>query len=293
MNPIIIDVVMPTVIKDMDTLLLAINGCINNVIGLRNIYIVSKKETCTELSKKMSTEFSNNTVEFIDENIFPFTLDDVAKLHTKNNRNGWYYQQLLKLYAYKVIDGISDNILIVDSDTVFLKNINFIEDNVALYATGKEYNIPYFTHMNKLHPSFCKLYPENLQLSGVCHHMLFQKYVLDELFELVEKYHGCSFWEAFLKCVDERSYLESGASEYEIYFNYVLSRHSDRARIRELNWCDICVLPRAEHFCYDYVSSHAYLRRPTTSSSNAMSFNLQHSIFRKHVHPTNKPPKNM
>jgi hypothetical protein len=256
----IIDVVMPTVIKDIDTLLLAINGCLNYVTGLRNVYIICKKEICAELAKEILIKFEKNSVKFIDENIFPFTLDDVAKLHTKNNRNGWYYQQLLKLYAYKVIDGISDNVLIVDSDTVFLKKTNFIDNGIALYCTGKEYNVPYFTHMHKLHPSLCKMYPENLELSGICHHMLFQKYVLDELFELVEKYHKCSFWEAFLKCVNKNAYLGSGASEYEIYFNYVLSMHGDKAKIRNLNWCNIGVLPNSKHSCYDYVSSHAYSR---------------------------------
>lgn len=286
MDSIIIDVVMPTVIKDIDTLLLAINGCLNHVIGIRNIYIVCKEDINYKLSRDMFIKFTNDSIKFINENIFPFTLDDVAKFHTKNIRNGWYYQQLLKLYAYKVIDGISENILIVDSDTVFLKDIKFIDNGVALYGVGKEYNIPYFTHMKELHPSLSKLYPEKLELSGICHHMLFQKYVLDEIFEIVEKYHKCSFWEAFLKCVDKITYLGSGASEYEIYFNYVLSKHGDKAKIRKLNWCNITVLPNYEHSCYDYVSSHAYSRKKKTSNINTVLSNLKNFGFIRSIIPT-------
>jgi len=250
MSTKVIDVVMPTVMKDIDTLMLAINGCLEHVIGLRYIFVVCKQHA-------KLTFITNDKVKYIDETIYPFTFDDIAKFHKKSSRNGWYYQQLLKLYAYKTIDDISENILIVDSDTIFLKNVNFFDGEIALYNTGTEYNIPYFNHMNKLHPTLHKLYPE---YSGICHHMLFQKSTLDELFKLIEDYHKCSLWEAFLKCVDEADYLGSGASEYEIYFNYIFINHNDKVKIRQLNWTNISSLPNNAHKKYDYVSAHAYSR---------------------------------
>ena len=46
---------------------------------------------------------------------FPFTLDDVWK-RTKclKDRSGWYFQQLVKLYAWKYIDNILDKYLVID-----------------------------------------------------------------------------------------------------------------------------------------------------------------------------------
>ena len=70
-----------------------------NVIGFRNIFIVSydpllKIEGCT----------------IIHENIFPFTkqfiIEYFANYHGKNNRNSWYYQQLLKLYVGLIVPDI-------------------------------------------------------------------------------------------------------------------------------------------------------------------------------------------
>ena len=36
-----------------------------------------------------------------------------------------YINQLLKLYAYKVIDNLTENILIIDSDVIFIKDTSF------------------------------------------------------------------------------------------------------------------------------------------------------------------------
>jgi hypothetical protein len=42
----------------------------------------------------------------------------------KQNRNGWYLQQLLKLYASFVIKDLLNDYLVIDADVYFLKPIN-------------------------------------------------------------------------------------------------------------------------------------------------------------------------
>ena len=63
------------------------------------------------------------------------------------------------------------------------------------------------------------------------------------LFNEVENIHGCSFWEAFLDCTVNDYYTITGdqshkgqgrASEYEIYFNYCLTKFPNRIKIRKL-----------------------------------------------------------
>ena len=61
-------------------------------------------------------------------------METVAKYHGKLTRNGWYLQQLLKLYAGLTIPNILENYLVVDSDVFFLKPIHFYEDGKFIYT---------------------------------------------------------------------------------------------------------------------------------------------------------------
>jgi len=199
-----------------------------------NIYIISFDPTL---------QFENCIT--VDEKVFEFKMNDVAlhfiKHDGKNNRNGWYFQQLLKLYAGFTIDGILDNYLVVDSDVFFLKKLSFISDDDKYYfTTSDEHHIPYFKHMTKLHEGFEKLHPK----SGISHHMIFNKNLVKEMFELVETKHNTKFWKVFIEMVDEHknhniTFAESGASEYEMYFNFMIKYHGDKMIIREIKWKNI------------------------------------------------------
>ena len=101
-----------------------------NIIGYRNIYLI-----CYDPSISIQGCIT------INENIFPFNIDTVSKYHGKLERNGWYLQQLLKLYAGKIIPNILDKYLVIDSDTFFLKPTTFLQDNKCLYNYGFEYLI--------------------------------------------------------------------------------------------------------------------------------------------------------
>jgi hypothetical protein len=218
-----------------------------NILEYRNIYLI-----CQDPSIKIE-----NTIT-IDEKIFPFSIDDVSKYHGKRNRNGWYLQQLLKMYAGKVIPGILQKYLVIDCDTHFLKLTKFLtDDNKQYLTTGTEYHVPYFIHMNKLHPSLSKVHP----LSGISHHTFFDTKIMDSLIELVELYHKESkkvFWEIFLVNVDSINYDTSGSAENELYFTYAYIYHSDKIKIRELDWKNVNKLDLNTN-C-DFLSVHWYLR---------------------------------
>jgi hypothetical protein len=234
--------------NDVDKIELMINHTKKNIMGYRNIYIISY----------------DNTIEIpgcitIDENIFPFTKTQIEPhLHINcKDRAGWYFQQLLKLYAVFVIDGILDNILIIDFDTFFYKPTTFFEGNVPLFSYGNEYNEKYFLHMNKLHPSLKK---QDMQKSGICHHMIMQKCVLTNLFSMVETYHDKLFYEVFIEYIDGDH--GSNASEYEIYFNFMLMNANQISfKLRKLNFINDSMKNYLEeiHPFLDYVSYHHYL----------------------------------
>jgi hypothetical protein len=215
-----------------------------NIIGYRNIYIVS-----------YDNNIQINGCIMIDENIFPFTKKEIGDFHGKINRNGWYLQQLIKLYSGGVIPGILERYLVIDCDTFFLKPTTFIKDNKILFNYSSEYHKPYFEHMNKVHPSLERIYSDK---SGVCHHMMFETKYNNKLINMVEDLHKRQFWVVFLQKVSEDLRHASGASEYEMYFNYMLKEHFDKIELRYLNYKDSNTLDINSN--YDYISYHHHLR---------------------------------
>jgi len=223
-----------------------------NIIGYRNIYLIPS-----------NSSYTVDECITITEDKFPFTINTVAEYHGKRNRNGWYLQQLLKLYAGLVIPNILDRYLVIDSDTYFLRPTRFInDDNKCLYNFSNENHQPYYHHLNKLNPILKKV---NHQ-SGICHHMIFETKYIKELFNLVENNHNnIEFYKIFLENVDENNYYASGASEYEIYFNYMLQFNNDKIVIRELNWKNVSNLNDIQNDIifetrnnYDYISCHSH-----------------------------------
>lgn len=234
------DVVVPVGPNDISKIDKTIECIKKNIIGYRNIFIISKSEI--------------NILDciFVNENIFPFTMETISLYLGINERNGWYLQQLIKLCAGHIPD-LLNNYLVIDSDTFFLKPTSFFSNDLPLYNVGSEYYKPYFNHLLKMHNSLTK---QN-DYSGICHHMLFQQHILKQLFKLVEDYHRDDFWKCFLSLIDKKDIPFSGASEYELYFNYIHIYHPDSFMIRKLEWLNSGTID--ETLNLHYVSCHWYM----------------------------------
>ena len=231
-----IDVVIPAIEKDIHVLDHVIRGIRENGKNIRRVIVVSPEKLTDQ-------------AEWFDEALFPFNSKILSNSIEKGSldltgaqdlpthpRTGWYLQQLIKLYASFVIPDLSSNVLIIDADTVFLRPIEFLnEKNGGLYSHGYSYHKPYFEHVKNLLPGLGKIFPP---ISGVCHHMLFQRPVLNLLFEAVENHHQLPFWQAFCLSVHPSQLGLSGASEYEIYFNFAFSK-TDQITLRPLKWLNL------------------------------------------------------
>jgi hypothetical protein len=238
------DIVIPLGPNDFNVINDSINYTIKNVKDYRNIYIVC------------SHNFNLQNCVYISEDIFPFNLQTVKDMIKNDRRAGWYLQQLIKLYSGFYIPGILENYLVLDADVFILKPISFIENNRHLFSFGSEYHIPYFEHMKRLHPELIR----RTNVSGICHHMIFNRNYLSELFSLVEKNKDKKFWEIFLYELNPQDTPYSGASEYEIYFNFMIHFHKDDFKIRNLKWLNH---HNKEYFLsnyYDYIAIHYYIR---------------------------------
>ncbi len=254
-----IDVVIVCHEKDKVTLDHCIQGIKENCIHVGQVFIVS--------AKKLS-----NQAKWFSEKNFPFSKSEIALeiakgdkkksekfLQSKGRGAGWYYQQLLKLYASFVIPNISQNVLVLDADTLFMNPTSFLnEAGGGLFCISHEKaKQNYLDHAKRLLPNYQRIFPEYY---SVCHHMLIQSPILKDLFSRVERHHRIPFWRAFCRSVDFEG--EKGASEYEIYYNFAL-RHTDQVEVRELKWRNSAHLDEKELFKqagYHFVSFHSYMQ---------------------------------
>ena len=244
------DVVVAVGPNDKDIVSKQVKYTQENVIGYRNIYIIPFDPT-----------FTLDGCITIPETMFPFSKDTIKLFHPDSTKRvGWYLQQLFKLYAGCIIPDILDTYLVIDADTFFFHPTTFIdtETGAGIFNYSSECHLPYIQHLNKMHPTLFRM---DTYKSGICHHMLFRTAYISELFGLVECYHHCPFYEAFFKCIWDAD--QSGASEYEIYFNFMLKYHPQDIQIRKLLWKNENSLDAIDK-AYDYFSYHTYLREPPT-----------------------------
>lgn len=233
-----IDLVYPCHSKDKEVLQLCIKYAKKNIKNLNNIYVVSK----TKLT---------NEATWISEDIFPFSFNDMINSIGNHHRTGWYYAGWIHLLSIIYIPNILDNVLICDSDTIFLKPIEFIDDNnCSLLSVSPTDGTPlYYEHMNKLVNG---LTPQH-KMSGICHHILINKKIIESMIKDVEKQHNKPFYKAWIDVTHEKystapnenkpGYIGNDrhkngpgrATSYELYFNYALKNFPNDVKIRPLD----------------------------------------------------------
>ncbi|MCH9617257.1 MAG: hypothetical protein SP4CHLAM5_07810 [Chlamydiia bacterium] len=231
-----LDVVIPIHRKDAKNLDTVIAKVKEHIEDVGRIIVISKER------------FSYKA-EWVDEKDFPFSIVDVANELCGNGgvgnhiRRGWYYQQLLKLYAHYVIDDLTDDILILDGDTVPTRKMSFFDKQGKVYLNARHarrYTATYKRHALKLLPEEINL---NRLVNPVVHHMVFTKEILDDLFSRVEEKYAKPFWQVFANLVapanDRNTRLfDMGASEYVIYYFFSTHFHSDKVSERFIKTLD-------------------------------------------------------
>jgi hypothetical protein len=236
------DIVIPYHSKDEYTIKNCVNSC-SHIKEKQNIFIVSKKELNVP-----------GTI-WINENIFPFNTEKIIKLNSSipEHRAGWYLQQLIKLYSF-IIPNITDNFLVLDSDVIFQKDITFFGDNIPLYSFSNEYTHEYFECMNSLNSFF----ERSVNVSGICHHMMFEKEILLEIFKLIEKPNK-EIWESIIENIKN---WHHGFSEYELYFHYINKKYPKKYSIRKLYYEDVDdFMTHTPSNNLDYIANHAWRRQ--------------------------------
>lgn len=260
-----IDVVIPVAPKDYAKL----SSCVRNILNhsltpIHRIYIVSEDDSAlSELSVGTS-------LIHVKDSDFPFTKRDIETVFAEKNcfysHSSWYYQQLLKFYIYRVIPGLLPHTLILDSDYSFIRDIKFLTDDGKLILSSG-YPFKWLLNTRKYPESVTHIHADFSQkllpgwspanvFSGMQHHMMFRKDIINEILLLAENKHKREFWKAFIENVEVTKW--NAASEYVICYHYMLNNHNNKVATRHLKACDIIYDSKAEN---DALEKAAELRR--------------------------------
>lgn len=223
-----IDVIIPAHEKDLDTLDLCIENVKKYVENVKNVYVISKDK------------LTNNAI-WHPESELPFSIESVGKKIGYHRRTAWYYADLLEAHAATLIKGLADFVLILDSDTIFTKHVNLIdEQGRCLLNSSPTDGLPsYYEWIDRLMNGLGKQSSE----SGITHFILQKKSIVSEIVNSVEKKYNKPFWEAALditnqnyKNINDNNHAtgQGKMAGFELYFTYALKHHPDKTKIRKL-----------------------------------------------------------
>ncbi len=221
-----LDVLMPVIRKDLDTLPLAVAGLrqhLRHPLG-RIILVSPPDETIRDFCRRHDCAWR-------DENsILPLRKSDLHYTVNGLNRAGWLFKQLLQLYADQISD--AGHILLFDADTILLRPQKFEVAGRSLMVISDEYHWPYYVIIQKL---FGFLPPARFSLTS--HHLCVSRPRLAELRGELERRHQRPWYQAIVDQLDPHE--GSGFSEYETYGQWLLQRHRDEVELEY--WFNIAV----------------------------------------------------
>ncbi|MBT2770878.1 hypothetical protein J7J47_01355 [Halomonas sp. ISL-60] len=206
-----IDVLIPAIEKDLNTLPLVIDNIrryVQHPIG--RIYIVSPA------SNKIRKLCSSKKCIFVNERtVLPITKNDIHYHSSRWNRSGWLYQQLLKMNGDHIVK--AKHFLVMDADTVLIKPHSFtVESKTVFYC--RDWSQPeYFNTYRKL---LGMKAPR--PRSFVTHYMLFEKPKLSALKKKIEDIHQLPWYKAVISNINKKQ--QFGFSEYETYANFMYTK---------------------------------------------------------------------
>lgn len=209
-----LDVLIPAIEKDLETLPYVIDAVIKQVkhpIG-QILIVAPKLKSIMELCKRKGCKF-------IDENkVLPITKKDIHYRSKKWERSGWMLQQLLKMSGDTLCT--SKYFLVIDADTVLIRPHIFRTDKKTVFYCR-----------NWSQPEYFKTYSRLLGIkptspsSFVTHYMLFNKSKLAKLKKTIKSKHQTSWYSAILSKMDKTK--QFAFSEFETYGNFLYSLNPD------------------------------------------------------------------
>ena len=221
------DIVIPYHPKDTNVLGRCVDHLLQNALRAGTIFLVSAEDPGLAAHPRVCWVPEATT--------FPFQLSEVQAILQSEKRQGWYFQQLLKLYCFRAIPGIRSTTLLFDSDILLLRPTEFLSKSgmVAFFDYSEQYYSAYYKHAKRvLGDKWKKM---STYRSGICDHMIVRRDIMEGLLKAIEAHAGGQpAWKALIQAVAPADKDGSGMSEFELYFNWALRFHPQTHRLRKL-----------------------------------------------------------
>ncbi|WP_394834814.1 DUF6492 family protein [Pendulispora rubella] len=202
----------------------------------------------------------------------------LAEAGCRHENASWYFQQLTKLSCFRVVSQAKRYLLVLDADYAFVSDIEFVNAaGQSLLPMGyplhwnletREHTLPQehtaLASAARLVPGWATVDP----YSGMQHHMVFDRTIVDELIRRVERHHAQPFWKAFLATADASKW--TGASEYVLYRHFAAAVFPERVVSRHVGAID--VIQSAETAAFDLADVLAAPRRHGVQAVGCHSF---------------------
>jgi hypothetical protein len=171
----------------------------------RNIYIITNPKDSIYLESIIKNwDIGNTIITTINEDVFfmknyGLTKHDIEQYYTfidaESREFGWWYQQILKLGAYKQIENLSDPYVVWDSDVIVLQKWNLFDSNDGFYkfailqeCSKNEFNKSEYSKSIKNLIGLDSIEPP-IKGTFVPHHFIMHHNVLDRLVCFIEERH--------------------------------------------------------------------------------------------------------
>lgn len=210
-----------------------VQSTLANVVGLHFLYLIVPDASFSDVSAQVASLSSGIKCVLVKESIFPFSLQTVESYNTTGSPdlNVFLFKQLLHLYAYKIISGLTGRHMVLDAETIFVVPTTFTDNKVNMYSFVSGHNASVFTHMHDMHPFFrCN----DDTTSGECGHMMLETRHMFTVLGLVELSNNQQFYSVFLSRVP--SFASKTTSEYELFFNFLPLSGFSNFQYRALTW---------------------------------------------------------
>jgi hypothetical protein len=203
------------------------NGSANPIEEITIIVPEINVEECINLLKKLNMGILTKVIN--EDSILTFELRE--RIRNKfGSRYGWILQQLLTLSF--VLKSEADGILVVDSDTVLMQKLLWLDSQGnQLLMPSWEFNLPYYRFLREISSQIP--FAEN---SYINHHMLMQPLILRTIFEKV----GLKSVEDLFAIVEKHADIKVSSPvclEFEIYAQGILTFFSEKVLITK--WSNV------------------------------------------------------
>lgn len=192
------DAIVPYHPKDRDTVRVCLKS-LKFVLGVERVFLVCSEDQ--HIPRGIFVDERNATSLLSIEQI---------RGHVLPGREGWIFQQLLKLGAPSYIPDLSDVFMVCDSDIIFLVNpYAAIPDGKVPWSKAFDGSVhrPYWDHFLRL----MQMVPPS-EFSFINHHAIWHKEAISSFLDSICERNSKPWDRAIVDCLDANE--QSGFSEY-------------------------------------------------------------------------------